>query len=76
MLQCPVHVLQPGAAQACMLRHHCLSSAVYALKCLAPVPQMEAALACLLREREQAALDHLQTVNSQLRDQLEEHFAE
>ncbi len=38
--------------------------------------QMEAALACLRGERERAALDQLEAVNTQLRDQLKENSAE
>ena len=40
------------------------------------VLQMEAALACLLGGREQTALDQLEAINSQLRDQLEDNLAE
>eukprot|EP00891_Asterochloris_glomerata_P000424 jgi/Astpho2/424/Aster-03473 len=38
--------------------------------------KMEAALACLQGERERAALDQLEAVNTQLRDQLKENSAE
>lgn len=48
----------------------------YATRCLAYVLQMEAALACLQGERERAALDQLEAVNTQLRDQLKENSAE